>query len=194
MSAVGGFKYTYQITGQTQGVGIGDWSQDTTITLANGTTQQVYTNFAGEPLLSALTDTTDAVNPKLNGVIWNTFFAYDLQGRLLFTAEPSTKVQPNPSNPSLLSLAGSNQGLIDGTDYHTTTGTNGGRGRLRRGHLRRTRPTGIHQGDPGLLPVFEPDRRLHPSRVGRHGLLGRDFERQRSQRQKHPFRLQHYRR
>lgn len=125
VSAVGGFKYTYQITGQTQGVGIGDWSQDTTITLANGTTQQVYTNFAGEPLLSALTDTTDAVNPKLNGVIWNTFFAYDLQGRLLFTAEPSTKVQPNPSNPSLLSLAGSNQGLIDGTDYHTTTGTNG---------------------------------------------------------------------
>ena len=127
-SAIGTMGYAYQINNQIQGVGIGDWSQETTISLADGTTQNVYTNFAGEPLLSGITDNCDAVDALLQGLTWNTFFEYDLQGRLLLTAMPSTGITPNRTLAGLggaSQLAASTKGLIDGTDYYTTTNTNG---------------------------------------------------------------------
>ena len=42
-SATGALGYVYDTDGLSRGVGINAWSQETTITLPNGTTQDVYT-------------------------------------------------------------------------------------------------------------------------------------------------------
>ena len=121
-SAIGYLSYSYGDNGRSRGVGINAWMQVTTITLPSGATQSVYTNYAGEPMLSALTDSGDTVNYNLNGDIWNTYFAYDPQGRLLLTAEPSAVTQqPDSAQPDLggvTAVVSSNQGLVKGTDYY----------------------------------------------------------------------------
>ena len=126
-SAITYFFYQYDNDGQSRGVGINAWNQKTTITLSNGTTRAVYTNYAGEPMFSALTDTwDDTASPALDSQTWNTFYAYDPQGRLLLTAEPSTQSQPDDAFPDLLDkqtdgtyqLMPNGQGLIEGTDYY----------------------------------------------------------------------------
>ncbi len=120
--AIGYLSYSYGDNGRSRGVGINAWMQVTTITLPSGATQSVYTNYAGEPMLSALTDSGDTVNYNLNGDIWNTYFAYDPQGRLLLTAEPSAVTQqPDSAQPDLggvTAVVSSNQGLVKGTDYY----------------------------------------------------------------------------
>ena len=201
-SATGDFYYQYDIEpaawyGESRGVGINAWSQETTITLPgeSGTTQTVYTNYAGEPILSSLTDPNDAVSPALDNLTWNTFYAYDPQGRLVLTAEPSTPMQPDDSNPDLLDkqtdgsyqLMSSDQGLIEGTDYYTS----GSDGRLRGGHLRPRGSAGIHQGPPGLISICDDQRRrhLHLPRFRRHRVLRPHFQRRQLQRPGHPFRL-----
>ena len=69
------FGYSYDNDGQSRGAGINAWSQKTGISLPTHTTQTVYTEFAGEPMLQArLTD-------LFVGLTWNTFFAYDPQAR-----------------------------------------------------------------------------------------------------------------
>ena len=129
LSATGAFHYGYDNDGQSRGVGINAWNQETTITLPGDeeTTQTVYTNFAGEPMLSTITDPYDSISPALNNLTWNTFYAYDPQGRLVLTAGPSTPMQPNPLIPDLLNdqsgtfqLMSSDQGLIEGTDYYAS--------------------------------------------------------------------------
>ena len=138
--AIGEFTYAYDIDGgcdgTVRGAGINAWSQETTITLPSDSdvTQTVYTNYAGEPLLSSLTDTADDVNSALDGLTWNTFFAYDSEGRLVMTAEPSTQVTPDDSIPDLLDkqtdgtyrLMSNCQGLVEGTDFYDPSDTTPG--------------------------------------------------------------------
>ena len=67
-------RYEYGNDGHSRGVGFDAWSQDTTIILPSNARQDVYTNYAGEPMLSALTDIgVTTLNPGcLVGLTWNT--------------------------------------------------------------------------------------------------------------------------
>ena len=109
--------------------GLNAWSQETTCKMAGNcsiSSQTVYTNYAGEPMLSEFDDAADPANPALEGSLWDTFYAYDGQGGLSLTAEPSTQVSVNNSIPDLLDkqsdgtyrLMSASQGLIEGIDYY----------------------------------------------------------------------------
>jgi autotransporter-associated beta strand protein/YD repeat-containing protein len=136
-SAVEEFTYDYDNDGQSRGAGINAWNQKTTVTLPHNSqldddhvnTLTVYTNYAGELMLSDFCDKYDPVSPILTDDRWDTFNAFDAQGRIVLTAHPSTQMQPDDSKPDLLDkqsdgtyrLMSKDQGLIEGNIYSDTT-------------------------------------------------------------------------
>jgi autotransporter-associated beta strand protein len=128
-SGIAALTYEYALSSNTRDVGMNAWNTETTITLPSAATQDVYTNFAGEPMLSGLKDNSDPANSALNGKIWYTLFVNDLQGRLLFSAQPSNTIQPSVSTPDFggaASLLSGKKGLVEGTDYYPATATAAG--------------------------------------------------------------------
>ena len=93
----GGYNYGFA-------VGTNAWAQSTTITSYESGVQTVYTNYAGEPMLTDAEDTGYPASPKPDGLHWFTFNAYDPQGRLVLTASPSTQMTPDSSLPDLLGI------------------------------------------------------------------------------------------
>ena len=191
LSAIGTYTYGYQVDGEPNGVGIDAWSQATTITppqaaSSNPNTDTVYTNYAGEPMLSQFADNTDPVNTELQGKVWNTFEAFDPQGRLVMTAEPSTQLdsvrllqrsaQQAVEREYDSDLMPDGQGLIEGIDYYGPSRLDGRRvtGYVE-GHVHSKTARSGYEGDPGVLSVRYVVRRghEHPPGVVRHGFRQR---------------------
>jgi len=82
--------YTYAYADNTSpGTGYNAWVRRTVETRPDGNQNIVYTNAAGEVMLSAFSDVSDAGNSALNGKLWATAYRYDAAGRLVLTAQPS---------------------------------------------------------------------------------------------------------
>lgn len=132
-SAVGRYQYIYDSASSSGGIGTGVWNYKTTVTLPDNNTRTDYLNRAGELLLEDFKDVSDQ-NSALAGLHWNTFYTYDAQGRLLWTAQPSTRAQISANEPDLLDqqddgtyrYLSANEGVITGADYYGTSDANPG--------------------------------------------------------------------
>ena len=87
--ATGPGTYTYTYTNSTNGSGFNSWQTKTVETLPDGNQNTVYTNYAGEVMLTDFSDITDPANTALQGKHWITLDRYNSQGRLIEEAEPS---------------------------------------------------------------------------------------------------------
>jgi YD repeat-containing protein len=113
--------FTYSYTTSSNVSSTSNWAVKTVETLPDGNQNTVYTNYAGEVLLTDYRDTTTSQD-------WNTFDKYDPQGRNVLEAQPSAVTGYNDSYADLLHNQGgtyqylsNNSGLITGTDYYTST-------------------------------------------------------------------------
>ena len=114
----GTFTYTYATS--TNPTGYNSWAYKTVETLPDSTTNTVYANYAGETMLSVY---------QSGNQNWETFYQYDGAGRLILKANPSAVTGFNDSFADLLDQTqvgdygylSSNTGLIELTDYYTTT-------------------------------------------------------------------------
>jgi RHS repeat-associated protein len=109
--------YTYSYLSSTNPVGFNSWQVKTTETLPDGSTEIVYTNSYGEPMLQVF---------QAGGNSWKTFLAYDNQGRISLSANPSALNGYNENYPDLLHYQGSSYqymnnsaGLITLYDYYS---------------------------------------------------------------------------
>jgi RHS repeat-associated protein len=113
--------YTYSYTTSDNPAGYNSWAVKTVETLPDGNENIVYSNFAGEQMLSVFVDTT--TNQQ-----WETFYQYDGQGRVILQANPSAVTGYDDSKPDSLNnqnghyqYLSDNSGLITRYDYYTTT-------------------------------------------------------------------------
>jgi RHS repeat-associated protein len=113
--------YTYSYTTSNNPDGYNSWAVKTVETLPDGNENIVYSNFAGEQMLSVFVDTT--TNQQ-----WETFYQYDSQGRVILMANPSAVTGYDDSHADLLNnqnghyqYLSDNSGLITRYDYYTTT-------------------------------------------------------------------------
>jgi YD repeat-containing protein len=130
--------FTYSYTTSTNTAGYNSWATKTVETLPDGNENIVYTNFAGEVMLSALYDISDEGDSANDGKVWATYYRYDSQGRLLLTAEPSAVTIQNTTTlasaassyadivgynagTSTYQYLSSSSGVIDLIDYGTST-------------------------------------------------------------------------
>jgi RHS repeat-associated protein len=121
-SCTGGLgTYTYSYTLSNNPMGYNSWAVKTVETLPDGNENIVYSNFAGEQMLSVYHDTT--TDQK-----WETFCQYDNQGRVILVANPSAVAGYDDTHADLLNNeAGHNQyladhsGLITRYEYYAMT-------------------------------------------------------------------------
>jgi hypothetical protein len=69
--------------------GHNSWSRKTVETLPDGNQNIVFTNFAGQVMLSVFKDVTTSDE-------WITYHRYDADGRLILTANPSAELACSP--------------------------------------------------------------------------------------------------
>ena len=115
---LGTFTYTYTTSSNTPGMN--SWAVKTVETLPDGNSNTVYTNAAGEVML---TDHHDATT----GQDWDTFDEYDSLGRVILEAEPSAVTATTTATPTCwttpaaaITYLSSSTGLITLYDYATT--------------------------------------------------------------------------
>jgi hypothetical protein len=113
---LGNFSYTYDESSVDPAtIDFNLWMMKTTEYLPSGSTNEVYSNFAGETLLSIHHDET-------TGQDWYTAYHYDSVGRLVETDAPSAVTGAAPDDTGALNLSVStSSGLVDVTDYFTST-------------------------------------------------------------------------
>jgi RHS repeat-associated protein len=118
-AGLGTFTYSYTLSNNP--TGYNSWAVKTVETLPDGNENIVYSNYAGEQMLSVFVDTT-------TGQQWETFYQYDSQGRVTLMANPSAVTGYDDSHADLLNnQAGHYQylrddsGLITRYDYSSTT-------------------------------------------------------------------------
>ena len=116
--------FTYSYTLSNNPAGYNSWAVKTVETLPDGNENIVYSNYAGEQMLSVFMDTT-------TGQQWRTFYQYDGQGRVLEMANPSAVTGYDDSHADLLNnqaghyqYLSDNSGLITRYDYYSTTNAN----------------------------------------------------------------------
>jgi RHS repeat-associated protein len=116
--------YRYSYVSSSFGAGADSWQTQTTESLPNQTTNIVFSNAYGEPMVAA---------HNVSGSIWETFNKYDSSGRIVLTASP-TAIQSvngqtydttradlmNGQTGSYVYL-NNNSGLLTQTDYYMTT-------------------------------------------------------------------------
>jgi len=105
----GSYTYAYY-TNPSPGSGTNAWVTRTTETRPDGNQDIVYTNSAGEVMVDAFSDVSDAGNPALNGKLWATDYRYDAAGRLVLAARPSAVTLTTPA--ALASAAGSYADIV----------------------------------------------------------------------------------
>jgi RHS repeat-associated protein len=113
--------YTYSYATSSNAPGYNSWAVKTVMTRPDGSTDTIYSNYAGETMLDAFTDAT-------TGITTDTYYRYDNAGRVILTAQPSAVLGYNDSYADLLNYQNgtyqylsANSGLIDLTAYYTTT-------------------------------------------------------------------------
>lgn len=118
---LGTFTYTYDTSSNAPGYN--SWAVKTVMTHPDGSTDTIYSNYAGETMLDSFTDAT-------TGITTDTYYRYDSEGRVILEAMPSAVtgyddnyadlVNYNSQNGTYQYLS-ANSGLIDLTTYYTTT-------------------------------------------------------------------------
>lgn len=112
--------------------GYGTWQTKTTQTLPDGSAIVAYTNFAGLPILYVNVDSTGAN-------MWGTFYRYNSDGQVIWEAHPSAVALPSSLSTleayddllnynvstSLYQYLNNSSGLIDVTDYYSSSGSGG---------------------------------------------------------------------
>jgi hypothetical protein len=115
------FSYTRNPSSPTPGYNV--WAMKTVQTLPDSSQIIVYTNYAGLPMLSVTVDPT-ATNK------WITFYLYNSDGQLIWTAQPSAVTGYDDSyddllhydtGTSLYEYLNNSTGLIFTTDYYAST-------------------------------------------------------------------------
>ena len=113
--------FTYGYTASSNTPGLNSWAMKTVETLPDGNSNMVYTNAAGEVMLSDHHDAT-------TGQDWDTFDEYDSLGHVILDGRPVGGHGYNDSYADLLDNTGSgyyylssSTGLITLYDYATTT-------------------------------------------------------------------------
>jgi hypothetical protein len=116
--------FTFAYTTSTFGNGYNSWLTKTTETLPDGNQNIVYTNYAGEVMLSVYSDVA------ASGSKWDTFYKYDGSGRPILQAMPSAVTGYDDSKSDLLNFnsqtglyqyLSNTNGLIKITDWGTST-------------------------------------------------------------------------
>jgi RHS repeat-associated protein len=139
--------YTYSYGTSAFADGYNTWRTKTTETLPDGNQNIVYTNFAGQVMLSVYKDTT-------TGQQWETYYRYDSAGRLLLKADPSAVSGYDDTRPDLLNNQSGNYqylrdsaGLIETNSYYSgpDTATQGQAGSVA-GYLNQT---AVQRGELG---------------------------------------------
>ena len=122
--------FTFAYAGSSNTADFNHWSTKAVVTKPDGSTDTVYSNYAGEPMLDVTTDPT-------SGNMWGTFYKYNSNGQLILTAMPSAVSLPSSLSTLeayadlLHSVSGNYQylngssGLINLTDYYASTGNGG---------------------------------------------------------------------
>jgi hypothetical protein len=140
---LGTFAYAY--TGSNFADGYNNWRHKVVESLPDNNQNIVYTNFGGQVMLRVFKDTT-------TGNQWITFYKYDNQGRLIWTASPSAVTGYDDTKADLLNNQSGNYqylsdttGLVTVTDYGTsTTATSSTAGDVN-GYYKDTK---LYQGEP----------------------------------------------
>jgi YD repeat-containing protein len=112
--------YSYSYTSSSNAQAFNNWQTKTVETLPDGNTNTVYSNFAGEVLLTDFKDASDPNNTALQGKDWLTLVQYDSQGRLIEEANPSA-VTGYSSTSANLSPTLNATGLATIDDYGAST-------------------------------------------------------------------------
>jgi hypothetical protein len=113
--------FTYAYTSSSNAPGPNSWAAKTVEGLPDGNQNIVYTNYAGQVMLSVYHDTT-------SGLSWETFYKYDSAGHLVLQAAPSAVTGYDDTKADLLNnvngnyqYLSDNAGLVTVLDYYTTT-------------------------------------------------------------------------
>jgi RHS repeat-associated protein len=116
-NGLGTTTFTYGVS--TFAAGYNSWTYKAVETLPDGSTNTVYSNYAGEVMLTAFTSGSQT---------WLTYHQYDSQGRLMLTAQPSAVTGYSESYADLLNnVSGNYQYLSDSSGqiqtyvYYTST-------------------------------------------------------------------------
>jgi len=116
---LGTYEFAYHVSGFADGHN--SWSRKTVETLPDGNQNMVFTNFAGQVMLKVFKDVTTSDE-------WITFYKYDNDGRLIWTAQPSAVSGYDEERPELLdnSMGGyehmrNSEGLIEVRSYYSST-------------------------------------------------------------------------
>ena len=80
--------FTFAYAGSSNTADFNHWSTKAVVTKPDGSTDTVYSNYAGEPMLDVTTDPT-------SGNMWGTFYKYNSNGQLILTAMPSAVSLPS---------------------------------------------------------------------------------------------------
>jgi RHS repeat-associated protein len=114
-------RYTFTYTKSNNATDFNAWAVQTVETLPDNNTETVFTNGYGEVMLKDFFSV-------LTGQHWYTYTRYDVQGRMLWTADPAAVTGYNTSYADLINYNGSTspylsntQGEIAINDYYTST-------------------------------------------------------------------------
>jgi hypothetical protein len=135
--------FTFSYTTSSNSLGYNSWAVKTVMTHPDGSTDTIYSNYAGETMLDSFTDATTLITT-------NTYYRYDIAGRAILEAMPSAVIGYDDSYADLVNYQNgtyqylsANSGLIDLTTYYTSTTatamTPGGVTRVRVRHCPRAR-------------------------------------------------------
>src|SRR5579862_1493047 len=108
----GTYGFTYTTSGNANA--FGNWSTKTVETLPDGNQNIVYANFVAMPILKVFKNTG-------TGQSWLTFIQYDGSGREIQRALPSAVTGYNETVATLGVTLSTNSGLIQNTDYYSST-------------------------------------------------------------------------
>lgn len=113
--------FTYAYTESNNTFGYNSWEYKTVETLPDGTTNTVYSNVYGQPMLKVY-------KPSGGADEWKTFYKYDSDGRLVLKANPSAVSGYDENEADLLELVSGNytylrdgEGLIETIGYYSST-------------------------------------------------------------------------
>jgi hypothetical protein len=138
--------YTYSYTASSNTPDFNSWAMKTVVTAPDGSTDTVYTNFAGEVML-------DDHHDPVSNQDWDSFYQYNSSGQVILAAAPSAVLGYSDTYADLLNNLSSTylsntSGLIAHYDYYTsTTATDTTAG----GVLNYQQDVQIQQGQQGAL-------------------------------------------